>query len=79
MEELNHGLGGKPLSVLKDPFLKNKITEVCTFMFHLNTTKPVIMGHIKFQNGNTNGQQDFTGNDFEELVDKMDAFVKTLD
>lgn len=37
-----------------------------------------ISGSVKFENGNTKGQQDFEALDFNSLVKQIEDFIKAL-
>lgn len=75
------GMSGKesPLSVIKDPFSKNKIENV-----HLHITKKWVgegynfSGTVEFQNGNTKGKQRFTGESFDDVVMQIKAMIDSL-
>lgn len=72
--------GETKLSLIKNPFSKNKITAI-----HVHYTKSMFTenwsarGSVKFANGNTNGEQEFDGKTFDEVVEQMKMFVRTLD
>lgn len=67
------------IGILKDPFRQECIDQVHFFMI-----KSCISGNatftaiVKFKNDNTQGEQKFTGNSFDDLGKQVNAFIQTL-
>ena len=67
-------------SVVNDPFKKNKVTRV-----YVSYSKKWVgegfdcCGSVEFKNGDTNGEQRFHGETFDEVVLKIKAMLETLD
>ncbi len=65
-------------AILKDPFKKN-----CVKRIYVNYSEGWTIGKwsgngaVEFENGNTKGEQKFTGESFDEVVAKIKAFVTT--
>ena len=83
MKSLMGSFGNQSLpSVIKNPFKKNKITEVWV------RYSPKLFGKdgeweadgkIEFRNGETTGTQKFNAPTFDEVVLKMRAVIKQLE
>lgn len=69
----------KQIMDFKDPFQKTCIESISTHCFRGYDRNVVnISGRVKFINGNTKGEQEFTAEDFPSLVKKMDDFINSL-
>ena len=69
----------KGLSIINDPFSKNKITKVMVWgAENLDKTKFNFRGNVEFKNENTTGQQDFTGESFDHVVSQIKAMIENL-
>lgn len=67
------------ISILKDPFQSDKLEGLNLFAMK-NTFNGSwrYSGTVKFQNGNTKGEQGFTGNDVGDVLHQMEAFISNL-
>lgn len=67
-------------SIVKDPFKKNCVTRISiTYEEGLfDNTKWSANGWVYFKNGNSKGQQDFKGENFDSVVLQVKAFLNTL-
>jgi len=66
-------------SCLKDPFGKISIKSIGTYSYISDySEKWVFTGTVKFENGDTKGEQAFSGNSFDEVVLKMKSFFEEL-
>ena len=67
------------LTEIKDPFQKDCIDTV---FFHISrnifTKEPEFCSTVKFQNGNTYGEQKFKEESFEVLLKKTITFINSL-
>ena len=73
-------IGGQKLpSVLNDPFLKDKIEMIAVY-YNKNIFKGnwTAWGRVEFKNGNTQGEQKFEGETFDEVVLKIKEFLNEL-
>lgn len=67
-------------SIINDPFQKQKITRIYVAVSQ-NWLKPdtwTAVGNVEFKNGNTTGEQKFTGKTFDEVVLQISALIETL-
>ena len=70
----------KSLSPLKNPFSKECVESV-----FIHSSRSIFSsdfrhsGKVSFKNGNTKGEQEFSGESFEVVLNKMQEFVKTLE
>lgn len=67
-------------SDLKDPFRQDCI-ETIRFRIAKSFFAPYDVKYtasVEFKNGGTSGQQDFTADDFNSLVQKVEQFTKNL-
>lgn len=74
-------LGNTNISVLKDPFKKNKIIRV-SVNFSENEFREgnwKARGYVDFKNGNTQGQQKFEGETFENVVLQIKTFIDNIE
>lgn len=67
-------------SIIKDPFKSDKITGIS---FHSSGWDCVTgwRATVKFRNGNTKGEQEFTTDDpskFAHIVQQVEDFIKSL-
>lgn len=75
MSLFNIGNNEKQLSILNDPFKKDKVQRIHIFVYPQENR---CSGGIKFQNGATTGEQEFKAETLVEIVKKMEAFINTL-
>ena len=67
------------LDILKDPFSSKNITDVDLHWINRSYNgKPYIYASVEFKNGNTSGKQKLEADSMNELIQKVDAFVKGL-
>ena len=67
-------------SELKDPFNKKSLDGIRMYV-HRHTIykdKIQIYAYVKFENGNTTGEQKVEAESFEELIKKVEAFINQL-
>lgn len=66
-------------SIIKDPFLKYKITKI-SVSYSKNWTNDnfTARGCVEFENGNTKGEQKFTGETFDDVVLQIKAMLDNL-
>lgn len=74
--------GNENLSVINNPFNKNKIKRIYVSFSKSSWTsdngKWFANGSIEFQNGNTSGEQKFDGETFDDVVLQMKAVINQL-
>lgn len=78
LSEIFTGTKSNNLSPLKNPFNKSKLDSVLIRAWNLNG-KWMFYANIEFVNDNTTGVQKITGDSINEVIQKTDAFLKTLD
>jgi len=78
LEMLNKGKAKDAVSPLLDPFKKESLERFMIHGMKLHYGNFRFYGSVKFLNGDTGGEQRFEGNTFEEVYNKMIAFLKTL-
>ena len=66
------------LSVIKDPFEFDNIKEISTYSFIGVMGGWKHTGKVKFQNGNTTGEQSFQGSSIDEIFILIKQFVIDL-
>ncbi len=67
------------LSILKDPFSAKNITDVDLHWSKRSyDNKPSIWATVEFKNGNTSGRQRIEAESMNELIQKTEAFAKSL-
>jgi hypothetical protein len=66
------------LSVIKDPFEFNNIKEISTHSFIGFSGNWQHTGKVKFQNGNTLGEQKFQGSSIDDVFILIKQFVIDL-
>jgi len=66
------------LSVIKDPFELDNIMEISTHSFIGFSGGWKHTGKVKFQNGNTTGEQKFQGSSVDEIYILIKQFVIDL-
>jgi hypothetical protein len=66
------------LSVIKDPFEFDNIREISTHSFIGFSGDWKHMGKVKFQNGNTLGEQKFEGSSIDDVFVLIKQFVIDL-
>ncbi len=64
-----------PLDVLKNPFDKSKVEDI---HIHYWRGTGKWSASVEFKNGNTEGTQKFSGDDFNVVVFEMNEFLKSL-
>lgn len=71
--------GDEQLSVIQNPFNKNKIVRLFVF-YHKNIFNDTwsASGSIEFESGNTKGEQKFEASTFDEVVIQMKACINQL-
>lgn len=68
------------MSILADPFKKDKWTAVHIHMYNAGKygSSVTISGKVEFENGATKGEQEFKADTMPELLQKIEAFMTTL-
>ncbi len=84
MSEIEQGFGNEKLpSVINDPFKKKKIVSVMVrgseAWLSSDNGKWDFHGTVTFKNGDTQGEQKFTGENFDEVVLKIKAMINNLE
>ena len=80
MQSLNFINGDKGLSEMKDPFASSCVQSVNLRWWKMwPSDPPKIYATIEFQNGNTKGEQRINAESMNELIKKVESFLKTLD
>ena len=81
MNDLQNIGSNKMLSVINDPFKKSKVTMVyvCGNRSLFDKDKFRFSGTVKFENGNTKGEQEFEGESFDDVVLKIKAMLETME
>lgn len=77
---MNEIINEKSLSIIKDPFNKTfvKLINIDSRENMFDETKWRHTGVVKFENGNTHGQQNFTGDSFNNVLEQINQFLKTI-
>lgn len=67
-------------SVINDPFKKSRVTSVFVSgnQMLFDKSKFRFSGVVKFENGNTKGEQEFEGESFDDVVLKIKAMLETM-
>ena len=67
-------------AVINNPFSKNRIISIYVHYSQsiIDSSTWTARGAIEFQNGNTKGEQKFSGDSFDEVVQKMKAVIEQL-
>ena len=79
MNLLNFGTNSKELSIIKDPFIKGKVTKISvTYGDFWRDGKWKATGFVDFKNGNTEGCQNFEAPTFDEVVQQMKTMINNL-
>jgi hypothetical protein len=69
----------KIISVIKDPFQTNCITNVGIHFSNSGYSKPYWYGYVKFKNGNTQGEQTTNQTQsFEEIVVEIRQILNSI-
>lgn len=68
----------KELSPVNDPFKKDCLKSVHAHVMKFYDGTFSFTGSIEFKNGDTEGTQKFSADDFGSLIQKMESFIKTL-
>lgn len=68
-------------SILNDPFKKVSIKAIRVHYSESSFTKGkwLASGTVSFKNGNTSGEQEFKGTDFNDVVIQIKQFIGNLD
>ena len=73
--EIQEYIGKEQLpSVLKNPFGKNSIKRIYVSFYQYNDRWSA-NGSVEFENGNTKGEQKFTGQTFDDVVLQIKALI----
>lgn len=64
-------------SILKDPFNKNAVKRIYVSFSEYSGTWSA-NGSVEFQNGNTKGEQKFTGQTFDDVVLQIKSLINEL-
>lgn len=74
------GFNGKSSlpSLVKDPFLKDKVTDIDIHYSCNYSGKWSCWATVEFKNGNTSGKQRFDGETFDDVVLDIKRFLETL-
>ena len=80
MSEGLENIGNQKLpSILNDPFHKTNVKKVfVNFEDFWGDGKWKASGVVYFRNGKTNGQQEFNGETFDEVVAQIKTFIDEL-
>jgi hypothetical protein len=67
-------------TALNDPFQKDKWNRIFLYIWNADKFNEKIryQADVKFQNGNTKGEQSFNADDFKDLINQVEAFMKSL-
>jgi len=65
------------VSPLKDPFSKNSVKSAMIYV-HKGSSGFTFSGHVEFQNGLTEGKQNFKAENMNGILAQMEAFLVTL-
>lgn len=68
----------KPTTIIQNPFKKECIQHIYLSAFKWSSGTIVIDGLVRFQQGNTKGEQKFEANSFPELLMKIQQFCESL-
>lgn len=80
MNTMTQDLKDSAASVLNDPFSKNCMVGLSTYCSRSNFDGSwSYRGTVKFENGDTEGEQKFKSESLNGLLIKMQAFVETLE
>lgn len=67
------------ISIINNPFIKNSISRIYVNYYYCNIFNCwKANGLIEFTNGNTKGEQKFTGQTFDDIVTQIKALVNEL-
>jgi hypothetical protein len=72
------GEGQKPITIVQNPFKKECIQHIYLYASKWSSGTIEFEGKVKFQQGNTRGEQNFTANSFPELYMKIQQFCESL-
>lgn len=78
MFSLTSGTGSKP-KLYRDPFKKEAFDSAVIYIGFHSKNPMSYKGKISFQRGDTQGEQSFHADDLPGLVQKMEAFMQSLD
>jgi hypothetical protein len=75
--EIENNMGEEKLpAILKDPFKKNCVKRIYVNYSEAWSGKEwKANGVVEFSNGNTKGEQSFSGESFDEVVAKIKIFI----
>lgn len=66
-------------TILNDPFKVDKVVSVRVSSYKSPFGREIIhRGTVEFENGNTKGEQIFTGSSFDDVVLQIKSFIDTL-
>jgi len=72
-------MGNEKLDVIKNPFAKKRISELwIRFAPEMFSHEWKATGTLKFQNGNTKGEQRFEGDSVDEIIIQMKKVIESL-
>ena len=67
------------LQDFKNPFRKESVESIWFNMRkNIFTGNPTYTAAVKFKNGNTAGEQNFTADNFQNLVKKVEQFIEEI-
>lgn len=76
----------KALSEFQNPFLKGKVAAVHIHIINmeaqwgsLQAGRIMMTASVEFKNGNTSGEQKLSADTFADLVEKINAFIKSME
>ena len=72
------GEENRPSTIIQNPFKKECIQHIYLSAFKWSSGTIEIEGKVKFQQGNTRGEQKFNANSFPELFMMIQQFCETL-
>lgn len=78
MFSLTSGIGPKPI-LYTDPFKKESFASAAIYIGFHSKNPMSYRGRISFLKGDTQGEQSFNADDLPSLVQKMEAFMQSLD
>lgn len=70
----------KMMSVVNDPFFKDKVEEI-TVTYEKGMFAPhswIARGKVYFKDGNTRANQSFKGDNFDDVVLQIKSFINSL-
>ena len=80
MKALDFFNGSTGLTEMKDPFSSSCVQSVTLRLWKMwPNSPPKIYANVEFENGNTKGEQKIEADSMNELIKKVETFLKTLD